>query len=61
MAISKLRQNIQDAIAHANGDNEKAALNVCTILEDMIGLEGNGWFDGDKEVLKAISDFYDNR
>jgi hypothetical protein len=61
MAISKLRQNIQEAITHANGDNEKAALNVCAVIEDMIGLEGNGWFDGDKEVLKAISDFYDNR
>lgn len=55
-----LRDKIKKAIEAADGDAEKASLKVCVLLEDEIGLAGNGWFDNDEPLEKAISEFYGN-
>ena len=49
-----LRAKIEAVIAAAEGNSQKAALVVCVLLEDEIGLYGNGWFDGDETVLKVL-------
>ena len=33
---------------------EVSALNICKFLEDELDLAGNGWFDDDPVVLKAL-------
>jgi hypothetical protein len=47
------KQQIEAAIASAAGDPAKAAVAVCKVLEDEIGLDGNGWWDNDPE-LRAL-------
>jgi hypothetical protein len=53
MAKCELRKRIEKKIAAAHNDQD-AALAVCLMLEDELGLAGNGWFDGDEEILEAI-------
>lgn len=48
-----LRQDIEKAVQTAGGDAQtsaKAAIAICTLLENHIGLLGNGWFDDDDEM-----------
>lgn len=52
--MATLRETIQAAIESAGGDAEKAAIAVCMVLEDEIGLAGNGWFDGDVALEEAF-------
>jgi hypothetical protein len=52
--MSHLREKIQEKIAAAKGDADKAAIAVCLLLEDEIGLEGNGWFDDDLVMEEAF-------
>ncbi|MGS0567096.1 hypothetical protein [Xanthomonas oryzae] len=47
-----LREKIVAAIEAAKGDSEQAGMAVCRLLEDEIGLAGNGWFDDD-DVLRS--------
>lgn len=49
-----LRQEIEQKIAEANGDPEKAAIAVCLLLEDELDLSGNGWFDEDHEFQEIL-------
>jgi hypothetical protein len=53
--MTTLRETIQTAIESAGGDAEKAAIAVCLVLEDEVGLAGNGWFEGDEVMEKALS------
>jgi hypothetical protein len=52
--VLPLREIIQKAIESGNGDAAKAAIAVCVVLEDEIGLAGNGWFDGDDVLEDAL-------
>lgn len=49
-----LRAKIEAAIAASEGNSQKAALDVCVLLEGEVGLSGNGWFDDDETVLEAL-------
>ena len=49
-----LRQKIEAAIKAQNGDVEKAAIAICRLLEDEIGLDGNGWFDDDETMRDLL-------
>lgn len=49
-----LREKIEDIIKNMP-DTEQAAIEVCLLLEDEIGLHGNGWFDDDECMLDALS------
>ncbi len=51
-----LREQIAKAVKAANGNADQAAIAICRLLEDEIGLEGNGWFDNDKEMLALLSE-----
>jgi hypothetical protein len=50
-----LRQKIAAAVKAANGDADQAAIAICQLLENEIGLSGNGWFDDDEELLEKLS------
>lgn len=49
-----LRQQIAEAIKAANGNPDQAAIAICRLLEDEIGLDGNGWFDNDEEMRELL-------
>lgn len=49
-----LRSKIEHAISQHKNDPHNAALAVCVVLDDEIGLAGNGWFDNDREARKAL-------
>lgn len=51
-----LRKEIEEAIKRCVGNPEAAAVAVCRLLEDEIGLAGNGWFDDDPELLEKFAD-----
>lgn len=53
MAMCFLRKRIEETLRGEN-DPQKAALAVCLLLENEVGLCGNGWFDGDADLLDAI-------
>ena len=49
-----IREKISSAINDAGGDADKAAIAICELLEEEIGLHGNGWFDDDPVMLEKI-------
>jgi hypothetical protein len=49
-----LRAKIQKVIAE-NPDPKAAAIQVCLLLEGLLDLEGNGWFDGDEELEALLA------
>lgn len=53
--MKPLREVIKAAIESAGGDTEKAAIAVCLVLDDELDISGNGWFDGDEVIEKALS------
>lgn len=53
MAMCFLRKRIEETL-RGESDPEKAALAVCLLLDNEIGLYGNGWFDGDADLLEVI-------
>lgn len=55
--MASLREQVQRAIAGAPS-TEQAAIAVCVLLDEHIGLSGNGWFDDDEIVLGAIRESY---
>jgi hypothetical protein len=55
MAKKTLKEKIELKILESDGDSEVAAINICLLLEDEIGLAGNGWFDNDQEFLNILS------
>lgn len=57
--ICHLRARIERAIRRHASDPAAAALAVCVVLEDEIGLSGNGWFDDDGGVSDALTAYYD--
>lgn len=52
--MATLREMIAEKIRLGNGDADTTAIEVCKLLEDRIGLEGNGWFDDDATMLDAL-------
>lgn len=44
------------AVEKAEGNAELAAIEVCLLLENQIGLAGNGWFDDDEKTLAVFRD-----
>lgn len=48
-----IRERIEQAIRDADTP-EEAAMEVCIMLEDVIDLSGNGWFDDDPELLDRL-------
>ena len=50
-----LRDKIKQAIEQSN-DSEIASIKVCQMLEDEIGLSGNGWFDDDETMLNILDE-----
>ena len=48
-----LRTEIQKIIAKSEND-KLAAFKILYFLEDKVGLEGNGWFDDDPEMLSFL-------
>jgi hypothetical protein len=55
MAKKTLKEKIELKILESNGDSEGAAIEICLLLEDEVGLSGNGWFDNDQEFLNILS------
>lgn len=49
-----LRAKIQDVLDAAKGDAAETAIELCQLLEDEIGLSGNGWFDDDELMLSVL-------
>ena len=43
------REKIEKVIRE-NQDSHEASIQMCFLLEDMLDLYGNGWFDGDEEL-----------
>lgn len=55
--MATLREKVQKALEEAGvpvGILEKAGIAACTVIEDEVGLAGNGWFDDDKVMLEAL-------
>lgn len=48
-----LRQRIQRLIER-NPEPKAAAMKICTLLEWDMGLEDNGWFEGDEELIDEL-------
>lgn len=51
-----LRQKIEAILRSSAGNCELAAVEVCVLMEDEIGLHGNGWFDGDDVMERRLTD-----
>lgn len=49
-----LREKIETEIERHRDDPAGASLAVCVLLDRMLDLSGNGWFDRDREVLAAL-------
>lgn len=47
-----LREQIEQKIAENSNDPEQAAFEVCKMLDLLLSLSGNGWFDDDPEYKK---------
>jgi hypothetical protein len=52
--MTTLREKIEAAINASANDAGKAAIDVCKLLDEEIGLQGNGWFDDDAVMLSAL-------
>ncbi len=52
-----LRLKIQKIIEKATS-TEDASYLICYLLEDEIGLDGNGWFDDDSEMQTQLESSY---
>lgn len=50
-----LRKEIEKQIRSLNGDPVKAAMAICVMLDERLGLAENGFFDNDEAVIDAIS------
>ena len=48
-----LRARIQELL-ESHSDPKEGAIQVCLLLEDLMDIEGNGWFDGDEELLGRL-------
>lgn len=56
MSEITIREKIEQKILASNGNTKKAAIDICVLLDEEIGLVGNGWFDDDKEIHDLICD-----
>ncbi|OWP50537.1 hypothetical protein [Pseudomonas nitroreducens] len=52
----KLRKEIEKTIREAREDRANAALAICVLLEEKLGLSQTGWFDDDPLALQAIAE-----
>ena len=57
MSEQTFREKIEEIIKESGSDTSTAAINICILLDDEIGLIGNGWFDDDDELRKLICDW----
>lgn len=53
----KLRKEIENTIREAREDRANAALAICVLLEEKLGLAQTGWFDDDPLALQAIKEW----
>lgn len=53
-SASLLRKKIEDLIRMSGSDPERAALEICVMLDEHLDLAANGWFDNDEATQKAI-------
>lgn len=53
----KLRKEIESTIREAREDRANAALAICVLLEEKLGLSQKGWFDDDPLALQAINEW----
>ncbi|MDH1007235.1 hypothetical protein N5J43_24270 [Pseudomonas nicosulfuronedens] len=53
----KLRKEIENTIREAREDRANAALAICVLLEEKLGLSQTGWFDDDPLALQAIAEW----
>lgn len=51
-----LRHKIQQTLQLHAGDHEAAAVAICILMDDQLGLYGNGWFDGDELMLAKLEE-----
>lgn len=50
-----LREKIEELLMQ-DSDPKEAAIQVCLLLEDMIDLYGNGWFDDDPVMERRLGE-----
>lgn len=55
-----LREKIQKLL-EAHSEPKEAAIRVCILLEDLMDLEGNGWFDEDEELMARLEAHWDQQ
>lgn len=48
-----IRERIEQAIREAATPGD-ASMEVCVMLEDVLDIAGNGWFDDDPELLERL-------
>lgn len=53
----KLRKEIENTIREAREDRANAALAICVLLEEKLGLSERGWFDDDPLALQTINEW----
>lgn len=51
--MATLREKIEAAI-ETSGEAGQAAIAVCVLLDEQIGLADYGWFDNDEVMLAAL-------
>jgi len=51
---NKVEKAIAEALAATPSDTKAAAIAACKIMEDEIGLDGNGWWDDDPEFQALL-------
>ncbi|TLX15849.1 hypothetical protein [Rhizobium sp. MHM7A] len=54
------RAKIQELLEN-HRDPKEAAILVCILLEDLMDLEGNGWFDEDEELMARLEAHWDRQ
>lgn len=53
--VLMLREKIEELLMQ-DSDPKEAAIQVCLLLEDMIDLYGNGWFDDDPVMERRLGE-----
>lgn len=49
-----LREDIKKIILENENNPETLSIEICKMLDEELSLSGNGWFDNDDVMLKAL-------
>jgi hypothetical protein len=52
--MTTLRESVLNKIREFGDDPERASIEICILMDDKIGLSGNGWFDNDEVMVKEL-------